>query len=85
MKKTKFYCVAGVMMVLCACKEKKVSSTEVPPAAQSGLTEKYPGASDVEWEQKTKDGVKVYEAEFKVNGKKVEAQFDSSGKFIKEE
>lgn len=83
MKKTMLYLVAGAAMVLGSCKEKKVSTADVPQAVQNGLTTKYPGATDVEWE--TANGQKVYEAEFKQNGKKIEAQFDSSGKFVKED
>jgi uncharacterized membrane protein YkoI len=46
---------------------------------------KYQGATDVEWELEKKDNKTVYEVDFKLNGKKVEAEFNADGGFIEED
>ena len=72
-------------LVLLACHEKKIAASDVPQAVVAAFNTKYPNASEVEWATEEEDGKKVYEAECKFNGKKIEADFDMDGKFIKEE
>ncbi len=51
----------------------------------NAFTAKYPGATDVEWKTEKEDGKTIYEAAFKLNDKKIEAEFDANGTFITEE
>ena len=85
MKKILDYSAVCLFFVISACNEKKISASEVPPAALAAFNAKYQGATDVEWETEKKKDSTVYEAEFKLNGKKVEAEFGANGNFIEEE
>ncbi len=71
--------------ILSSCSEKKIAASEVPQSAVAAFNTKYSGATDVEWETEKEDGKTIYEAKFKFNGKKIEAEFDANGTFIKEE
>ena len=75
---------ALVLLEGCAC-EIDISSSDVPQAVSSSFTNKYPGASDVEWEVEKEDGKLYYEAEFKLDGTRKEAYFRPDGSFTKEE
>ena len=81
----KMFISAALLFTLFACNEKKISPADVPQSVVSGFNTKYPGATDVEWKQEKEDGKWIYEAEFKADGKKKEAHFDSTGNFLKEE
>jgi uncharacterized membrane protein YkoI len=85
MKKMVVYAAVLALCILSACNEKKISASEVPQAAATAFTTKYPGATEVEWKTEKKDDKTVYEAEFKLDGKKKEAEFDANGNFIEEE
>jgi hypothetical protein len=84
MKKMMFS-YAIVLATLFSCTEGNLAASDVPQAAKSSLESKYPGATDVEWKAEKEDGKKIYEAEFKWNGKEIEAEFDAEGTFIREE
>jgi hypothetical protein len=78
--------ISSALLTLFACNEKKIAASEVPAPVTAAFAAKYPNSSDVKWEQEKKDDGKwIYEAEFKTNGKEIEAEFDSTGNFIKEE
>ena len=83
----KFLVPATMCVALLACgeNEKKLTASEVPKPVDSAFNAKYPGAADVEWEQEMKKGKAVYEVDFKLNDKKKEAEFDSTGTFLEEE
>jgi uncharacterized membrane protein YkoI len=85
MKKILLYSAILSLCILSACNEKKISASEVPQPAVTAFTTKYPGATDVEWKTEKKNDKTVYEAEFKLNSKKKEAEFDANGNFIEEE
>jgi len=63
------------------CSEHDIDASKVPDAVKTSFTQKYSNASDIEW-KKVKD---YYEAEFKMDGKKMEAEFNEDGTFMKEE
>ena len=73
------------LLLFAACNEKKIAASDVPSPVQAAFNAKYPNSSDVKWEQEKEKGKIIYEADFKVNGKEIEAEFDSTGKFIEEE
>lgn len=85
MKKTIFYFAVVLFGILSSCNDKKIAATEVPQAAMAAFNTTYQGATDVEWKTEKEDNKIIYEAEFKLNGKKIEAEFDANGNFIKEE
>ncbi len=63
----------------------KIPETDVPAPVRESFNTKYTGATDVQWEKETKDSKLEYEAEFKMNDKEMEAFFDESGNFLREE
>jgi len=65
--------------------EKTVSSTDVPASVQTAFSAKYSTATDIKWEDAHENNVQTYKAKFTMNGKKMKAEFDSSGGFVKEE
>lgn len=65
-------------------KEKTISASEVPAPVQTAFTAKYSTATDVKWEDAHENDKQTYKAKFTVDGKKMKAEFDASGGFIKE-
>ena len=59
----KFF-IASIILCLMfsSCGDKKISTSDVPPAAVAAFTAKYPGATDVNWITESKDGKTLYEA-----------------------
>ena len=74
-----------VFMVLSSCTDKKLAAADVPQPARTSFTAKYPDATNLEWIQEKKGDKIIYEAQFKVKGKKIEAEFDANGNFIAED
>jgi len=64
---------------------KELSTTDVPAPVQSAFSAKYSTATDVKWEDAHENNVQTYKAKFTVNGKKMKAEFDTNGGFVKEE
>jgi hypothetical protein len=62
-----------------------VSDAIVPAEVKSAFSAKYSTATDVKWEDATEDSLNTYKAKFTFNGKKMKAEFDSKGNFVKEE
>jgi len=65
--------------------EKTVSTNDVPASVQTAFSAKYSTATDVKWEDAHENNVQTYKAKFLVNGKKMKAEFDANGGFVKEE
>jgi hypothetical protein len=65
--------------------EKTVSTTDVPAPVQTAFSAKYSTATDVKWEDAHENNVQTYKAKFMLNGKKMKAEFDTNGGFVKEE
>ena len=65
--------------------DKAVSGNDVPAAVQSAFSAKYSTATYVKWEDAHEDSVQTYKAKFTINGKKMKAEFDKNGGFVKEE
>ncbi len=73
--------------LLAACgssSDKKTEAVAVPEAVMTSFNAKYPGTTDVNWESQYKNGKTIFIGEFKLNGKKTEADFDETGSFIEE-
>jgi hypothetical protein len=70
---------------LSCAREFSILSTDVPQAVMTSFNNRYPGATDVEWEVEKEDGKLYFEAEFKINGREMEAYFRPDGTFTKEE
>jgi uncharacterized membrane protein YkoI len=85
MKKIIFYSAVLSLGILSSCDDKKLSASQVPQPAMNAFNAKYPGATNVEWKTEKEDGKTIYEAAFKLNAKKIEAEFDGNGSFITEE
>jgi hypothetical protein len=65
--------------------EDGVSDAVVPAEVRSAFSAKYSTATDVKWEDAHEDTINTYKAKFTYNGKKMEAEFDTKGNFVKEE
>jgi hypothetical protein len=86
MKTTKLLVMAGSIAMLSSCAtEFGIVSDDVPAAVSNAFKAKYPNVSASEWEVEKEDGRLIYEAEFKLDGKRKEAEFKPDGTFIKEE
>ncbi|WP_336518532.1 PepSY domain-containing protein [Pollutibacter soli] len=81
----KLVSAAAICLMLLSCDEKKISASDVPSAVVSAFNQKYPGASDVKWQIEKENDKQIYEAEFKMDGKQIDAEFDADGTFIREE
>ena len=64
--------------------DKEVSSSNVPEPVITAFGSKYSTATDVKWEDAHENDQKTFKAKFAVNGKKMKAEFDAKGNFIKE-
>jgi hypothetical protein len=86
MKKVQFLLSAGLSLLLASCCTSfKIVSADVPQAVQSAFTAKYAAAQNIIWEVEKENGQLVFEAMFKMDGKKKEAEFKPDGTFVKEE
>ena len=65
--------------------DKDISDADVPPTVKTAFSAKYSTATDVKWEDAREDSLQTYKAKFTLNGKKMKAEFDGAGGFIKEE
>ena len=65
--------------------DKKMSDSDVPATVKAAFSAKYSTATDVKWEDAHEDTVKTYKAKFMLSGKKMKAEFDGAGSFVKEE
>jgi hypothetical protein len=84
--KKKFLALLPLSLLLTSCaSEFDIDKTDVPNVVVSAFETKYPGAQVSEWEVEKSDGRLVFEAEFKLNGKRMEAEFKPDGIFVKEE
>ena len=66
-------------------KEVSIHQEALPAAVKAAMDSRYPGAEILGLSQEKQKGIVIYEAEMKVSGKKVDALFDSNGKFREEE
>ena len=64
---------------------KTLSETDVPPTVKTAFSAKYSTATDVKWEDAKEDSLQTYKAKFTIDGKKMKAEFDGTGKLVKEE
>ena len=64
---------------------KELSTNDVPAPVQTAFSAKYSTATDIKWEDAHENNVQTYKAKFTINGKKMKAEFDSNGGFVKED
>lgn len=65
--------------------DKTISESDVPATVKTAFSAKYSTATDVKWEDAHENNIQTYKAKFKVGDKKMKAEFDGTGKLIKEE
>jgi hypothetical protein len=65
--------------------DKELPASDIPAAVKSAFSAKYSTASDIKWEDAHEAGEETYKAKFTLNGKKMKAEFDAKGGFVKEE
>lgn len=84
MKKLNIFSVAILVLILSAC-ENHLDASQVPAAVKESFQKKYPNATEVEWIEEGSSLKVIYEAEFKINGKEITAEFSEAGEFLEEE
>ncbi len=80
MKKTSIMLVAVLFTSLSFAQ--KMQEKVIPAAVTSAFQKKFPIATKASWELENKT---EYEAEFKLNGEEVSANFDNTGKWLETE
>ncbi len=65
--------------------DKTISANDVPASVQSAFSAKYSTATEVKWEDAHENNIQTFKAKFVVNGKKMKAEFNKDGGFVKEE
>lgn len=80
MKKLIFL-LLGIALLSQVSFAQKVAASNVPNAVASAFKSKFPAASSVKWELENVN----YEANFKVNGKEMSANFDKMGTWLETE
>lgn len=80
MKKIMFMLLVAAMMSN-AANAQKISADKVPAAVSAAFKTKFSTAEKVKWEMENTE----YEANFKLNGKEVSANFDETGKWLETE
>ena len=69
-----------------SCSDNKISEDKVPAPVVNSFKTKYPTATNTKWiTEKKKDNKTIYEAQFKSEGKDVEAEFNEDGSFVQED
>lgn len=81
----KFSVIISMILFISCATEFKIMTDDVPVAVISAFKTKYPGVLNPEWEVEKEAGRLIYEAEFKLDGKRKEAEFKPDGTFIREE
>jgi len=81
MKKIIFVLLSAALLSNAAYAQ-KISADKVPSAVTSAFKTKFPTAAKASWELENKT---EYEAEFKLNGEEVSANFDNTGKWLETE
>jgi hypothetical protein len=84
MKKLNIFSVAILALILSAC-ENHLDASQVPPAVKESFQKKYPNATEVEWIEEGSSLKVIYEAEFKLEGKEITAEFSEAGEFLEQE
>lgn len=64
--------------------KKELSNGDIPEAVRSAFSAKYSTATDIKWEDAHENDKQTYKAKFKVGDKKMKAEFDTNGNFVKE-
>jgi len=59
-----------------------ISASQVPAPVMATFNNKFPTATNVQWEVEKEHGSKVYQATFTENGKRFKAQFAPDGTFL---
>ena len=73
--------VAGVSFTSCS-QAQSIREADVPQAVMSQFQQKFPDAKSVEW---SKESASELEAEFKMNGEEMSANFSNTGEWLETE
>jgi hypothetical protein len=67
-----------------ADKKNEISAGDVPSEVKNSFAAKYPSAADVVWEDAHENNVATYKVKFKLDDKKMKAEYNKDGSLIKE-
>ncbi len=73
--------IAAVLITTVAFAQ-KIQEKDIPAAVVSAFKTKFPTTTKTNWE---KENTNEYEAEFKLNGEEISANFDNTGKWLETE
>ncbi len=71
----------GLLLASVSAFGQKIEASQVPVAVKAAFNKQFPGIKEVKWEKEKAN----YEANFKENGNKMAALFDSDGKWLETE
>lgn len=74
--------VSMLLLAICFTTTAMAQKTHVPAAVTKAFNSKFPAAKEVKW---GKESAKEYEAEFKLNGNNVSANFKTDGSWVETE
>ena len=63
--------------------QQTIPASQVPTAVIESFKTHFPDATNVTWERKSQNGSRIYEATFKMDGKRWEARFLPDGTLIR--
>ena len=79
--KKMIFILLGIAILSQVSIAQKVSASKVPQAVTKTFKSKFPAAGSIKWELENAD----YEANFKMNGKEMSANFDKMGTWVETE
>ena len=89
------FCLTAFIAAGCGDKKEKsesradeknvITETDVPAPVKSAFTAKYPGATEIIWEDAKEDDVPTIKVKFKRDNKYWKAEFKGDGTLIKED
>ena len=88
------FLLSGALFIAPSCKNEKketradeknvITPHDIPAIINTAFTSKYPGASEVIWEDAHEGDDPTFKVKFKKDGKYWKAEFKSDGSFVKE-
>ena len=83
MKKSVLFIWLYFLLIMFSCNSNEVKAKDVPASVQNAFNAKFPGATNIEWENTKENNYHTYEAKFNWKDKRMEAEFDGEGMLIK--
>ena len=94
MEKVIIYCLLAGLLTISACHNKKektradeenvITAGQVPAPVKTAFAAKYPGATEIIWENASEGHYPTKKVKFKIDGKYWKAEYRPDGSLVKE-